>query len=293
MSKGHRGNADTDDNAEVVIRKDASTAALTLTAPQRRNVLSAEMVTEFGAAYDELEADPATRCVAITGVGSFCAGAQLSTLEAPPRPAISRGCARCKTAFCACCARRSCRSRRSMARPSAPVSIWRWPATCVWPVTVLGSTPGSPRCGCIPVVPTAGCSRRRSAHSKRCSAACPVRYGMPPMRFVSLVTAIHPTARLVAEAVELAGLRGAQDAAYTRRLTATLRRPARVIRRPARPRDRRAAKVAAATFVHRQSRPSARASIRVRSATGIRGHGRGRRQPVRRVFADTRGCSAR
>ncbi len=62
-------------------RRDA-VAVVTLNAPERRNVLSAGLVAAIGAAYDAAEADPAVRCVVLTGAGTaFCAGAELDTLE--------------------------------------------------------------------------------------------------------------------------------------------------------------------------------------------------------------------
>jgi enoyl-CoA hydratase len=67
----------------VLVERYGGTAVLTLNVPHRRNVLSAELVTAAGRAIDEIEADPQARCIVVTGAGSaFCAGAELSTLEA-------------------------------------------------------------------------------------------------------------------------------------------------------------------------------------------------------------------
>ena len=72
--------ADTD---LVLVERHGGTAVLTLNAPRRRNVLSAELVDAVGSAVDEIEADPESRCLVVTGAGpAFCAGAELSTLEA-------------------------------------------------------------------------------------------------------------------------------------------------------------------------------------------------------------------
>jgi enoyl-CoA hydratase len=72
--------ADTD---LALVERHGGTAVLTLNAPQRRNVLSAELVAAVGRAVDDIEADPETRCIVVTGAGpAFCAGAELSTLEA-------------------------------------------------------------------------------------------------------------------------------------------------------------------------------------------------------------------
>jgi len=64
------------------VRVTGAVAVLTLTDPDRRNVLSAAMVRAIGAAVDEAEADDDVRCLVVTGAGpAFCAGAELSTLE--------------------------------------------------------------------------------------------------------------------------------------------------------------------------------------------------------------------
>ena len=71
--------ADTD---LALVERHGGTAVLTLNAPQRRNVLSAELVAAVGRAVDDIEADPESRCIVVTGAGpAFCAGAELSTLE--------------------------------------------------------------------------------------------------------------------------------------------------------------------------------------------------------------------
>jgi enoyl-CoA hydratase len=72
--------ADTD---PVLVERHGGTAVLTLNVPHRRNVLSADLVAAVGRAVDDIEADPDARCIVVTGAGSaFCAGAELSTLEA-------------------------------------------------------------------------------------------------------------------------------------------------------------------------------------------------------------------
>jgi enoyl-CoA hydratase len=71
------------DSDLVLVEWQGGTAVLTLNAPQRRNVLSAELVAAVGRAVDDIEADPESRCIVVTGAGpAFCAGAELSTLEA-------------------------------------------------------------------------------------------------------------------------------------------------------------------------------------------------------------------
>ncbi len=69
--------------ADVLVERHGGVAVLTLNDPERRNVLSAPLVTAMSAAFDEIESDPAARCVIVTGTGpAFCAGADLSTLQA-------------------------------------------------------------------------------------------------------------------------------------------------------------------------------------------------------------------
>ncbi|MGE3621445.1 MAG: enoyl-CoA hydratase [Acidimicrobiia bacterium] len=57
-------------------------AHLTLTAPERRNALTLELVAELVGALDALEADPEVGAVVVTGEPpAFCAGADLSHLS--------------------------------------------------------------------------------------------------------------------------------------------------------------------------------------------------------------------
>jgi enoyl-CoA hydratase/carnithine racemase len=69
---------------------------LTLNRPERRNALSAPLLTEMHRAFDRIEADPAARVVIVTGAGDgFCSGAdmkggndELSALGGPPVAAL-------------------------------------------------------------------------------------------------------------------------------------------------------------------------------------------------------------
>lgn len=71
------------DSDPVLIDLHGGTAVLTLNAPRRRNVLSAELVSAIGRAVDVIEATPDVRCIVVTGAGqAFCAGAELATLQA-------------------------------------------------------------------------------------------------------------------------------------------------------------------------------------------------------------------
>lgn len=68
--------------SEVSVERFDGVALLTLQAPRRRNLLSAEMVRALGGAFDRLEDDASVWCVVLTGAGpAFCAGADLSALE--------------------------------------------------------------------------------------------------------------------------------------------------------------------------------------------------------------------
>lgn len=67
----------------VTVERHGGVGVLTLNAPRRRNILSAEMVADIGLALDDLEADPDMRCLVVAGAGNaFCAGAELATLSA-------------------------------------------------------------------------------------------------------------------------------------------------------------------------------------------------------------------
>jgi enoyl-CoA hydratase len=67
----------------VTVRLDNGIGWLTLTDPDRRNILSAGMVDELVAAIDAVEADESVHAVVVTGAGSaFCAGADLGDLLA-------------------------------------------------------------------------------------------------------------------------------------------------------------------------------------------------------------------
>jgi len=67
----------------VEVHRDGGVAIVTMRDPARRNVLAPEMVEQLVAAYDVAESDSETCCVVLAAEGSaFCAGAELSVLEA-------------------------------------------------------------------------------------------------------------------------------------------------------------------------------------------------------------------
>ena len=65
----------------VQLSMSGSVAVVTLDDPDRRNVLSREMVAGIETAFDEAEADDRVRAVVVAGTGrAFSAGAELDTL---------------------------------------------------------------------------------------------------------------------------------------------------------------------------------------------------------------------
>ncbi len=68
--------------ALVLAEQRGGAAWLTLNRPEQRNALSAALVNQLADALDAAIADPAVRCIVLTGAGSaFCAGADL---KSPP-----------------------------------------------------------------------------------------------------------------------------------------------------------------------------------------------------------------
>jgi enoyl-CoA hydratase len=60
---------------------EGAVGVVTLNDPARRNALSAQLVSEFIAVFDELEASPEVCAIVVTGTApTFCAGADLSSL---------------------------------------------------------------------------------------------------------------------------------------------------------------------------------------------------------------------
>ena len=68
----------------LLVDRDGPTAIITITRPKSLNALNAKVFEELLAAFDELEAEPAIRCVIITGAGdrAFVAGADIGELAA-------------------------------------------------------------------------------------------------------------------------------------------------------------------------------------------------------------------
>ena len=95
--------ADTD---LVLVERHGGSAVLTLNAPHRRNVLSAELVYALGRAVDSIEADPESRCIVVTGPARRSARARNCPPSRRPPTATSPGSAWSTTGSCASCTRR-------------------------------------------------------------------------------------------------------------------------------------------------------------------------------------------
>ena len=66
-------------------RRDDGVVLLTLALPDRRNAMTGELTTAWGAAIAGLQGDRSVRCVVVTGEGSaFCAGGDLSWIAESP-----------------------------------------------------------------------------------------------------------------------------------------------------------------------------------------------------------------
>ena len=68
-----------------VDRRDDGVVVLTLDLPDRRNAMTGELTTAWGAAVSKLRGDRSVRCIVVTGEGSaFCAGGDLSWIAESP-----------------------------------------------------------------------------------------------------------------------------------------------------------------------------------------------------------------
>jgi enoyl-CoA hydratase len=69
----------------LVDRDETGVVTLTLSLPERRNAMTAELTDAWTAAIDDLRADRRVRCVVVTGAGrAFCAGGDLSWIAETP-----------------------------------------------------------------------------------------------------------------------------------------------------------------------------------------------------------------
>jgi 2-(1,2-epoxy-1,2-dihydrophenyl)acetyl-CoA isomerase len=74
-------------NASILIRDEGAVRTIVLNRPEVFNSFNREMGAAFQQALDAAAADPAVRCVVITGAGkAFCAGQDLKEVTAPDAP---------------------------------------------------------------------------------------------------------------------------------------------------------------------------------------------------------------
>lgn len=70
---------------DALLDRRGPAAWITLNRPRELNAIGPVMLDRLGAILDEVEADPAVRCIVVTGAGrAFCAGADLAFVHAIP-----------------------------------------------------------------------------------------------------------------------------------------------------------------------------------------------------------------
>lgn len=78
--------------ASITLHVHDHVGTITIDRPEKRNAMTYGMLTELGRAFSEASADDAVRAIVLTGVpGAFCAGTDLSDLEATSPEERSRG----------------------------------------------------------------------------------------------------------------------------------------------------------------------------------------------------------
>ena len=79
------------DESLRIERRDGGVVLLTLALPDRRNAMTGELTSAFGAAIEALKHDRTARCVVVTGEGSaFCAGGDLSWIAESPDLSVDK-----------------------------------------------------------------------------------------------------------------------------------------------------------------------------------------------------------
>lgn len=77
--------------AHLLVQRDSGVATVTLNRPAARNALNMELKGALADAFASLAADPAVRCVVVTGAGAaFCAGGDVVEMELNDTPVNSR-----------------------------------------------------------------------------------------------------------------------------------------------------------------------------------------------------------
>jgi enoyl-CoA hydratase/carnithine racemase len=72
-------------------RRDDGVVLLTLALPDRRNAMTGELTSAFGAAIEALRPDRSARCVVVTGEGTaFCSGGDLSWIAESPDLSVDK-----------------------------------------------------------------------------------------------------------------------------------------------------------------------------------------------------------
>jgi enoyl-CoA hydratase len=208
----------------VLVSRHDVVSVITLNSPSRRNVLSADMVAALAEAYDSAEAED-VRCVVLTGAGqAFCAGADLSTLEAAaagefaPVRAVYDG------------------FLRVMASPLPTIGAVNGPAVgagfnLALACDVRLASPAAcfdSRFAALRLHPGGGHTwlLSRAVGAQQAMMACLFGevFGADSAREQGLVAAVHPAGELVPAAVELGSRLAGQSPEFVRRLTDTLRR---------------------------------------------------------------------
>ncbi len=96
-----------------VVRHD-TTVLLTINRPEKRNALTLPQLGELAEVIRGLSADPAMTGLVLTGRGAFCAGADLMSVVAQAKPALTAS----KTQSKRCRSRSSVRCSTSRSRRS-------------------------------------------------------------------------------------------------------------------------------------------------------------------------------
>jgi 2-(1,2-epoxy-1,2-dihydrophenyl)acetyl-CoA isomerase len=78
-------------NDPILLARDGAIATVTLNRPQVRNALNRALLDALTATFEDLNRDPAVRCVVVTGAGTvFCAGGDLKDLFTDTHPVAIR-----------------------------------------------------------------------------------------------------------------------------------------------------------------------------------------------------------
>jgi enoyl-CoA hydratase/carnithine racemase len=78
--------------SHISLAVDDRVGTITIDRPEKKNAMTYAMLGELGRAFEAATNDPAIRAIVLTGVpGSFCAGTDLSDLDATPEAQRSQG----------------------------------------------------------------------------------------------------------------------------------------------------------------------------------------------------------